>query len=75
MNSLHMGSGSIPGSPDAMIPGTGTGPFLQAPHRQNPDSRTSVASDMSEDYFVQRRGSTINGSLVTPGMPRIVALL
>lgn len=69
MNSPRMGSGSIPGSPDVVTPGTGTDPFLQAPHRRNPDSRASVASDMSEDYFAQRRGSTLNGSPGTPGTP------
>jgi len=67
MNSPRTGSGSIPGTPDVMTPVTGTDPFLQAPHRRNPDSRASVASDISEDYFAQRRGSTINGS---PGAPR-----
>ena len=62
-----MGGGSIPGSPDVMTPGTGTDPFLHAPHRLNPD-RASVASDMSEDYFTQRRGSTINNG--SPGTPQ-----
>lgn len=69
MSSPRMGGGSMPGSPDVMTPGTGTDPFLQAPHRRNPDSRASVASDMSEDYFAQRRGSTMNGSPGTPGTP------
>ena len=69
MNSPRMGGGSLPGSPDPTTPGTGTD-FLQAPHMRNPDSRSSVASDMSEDYFVQRRGSTMNnGSLGSPGTP------
>jgi alpha-1,3-glucan synthase len=44
-----------------MTPGTGTDPFLHAPQMRNPD-RASVASDMSEDYFSQRRGSTMTGS-------------
>ena len=66
MSSPRMGGGSIPGSPDVMTPGTGTDPFLQVPHRRNPDSRTSIASDMSEDYFSQRGGSTTNGSPGTP---------
>lgn len=48
-----------------MTPGTGTDPFLQAPHMRNPD-RASVASDMSDDYFAQRRGSTMSGSPGTP---------
>lgn len=64
MNSPRMGGGSIPGSP-VMTPVSGNDPFLQAPHMRNPD-RASVASDMSEDYFAQRRGSTLNGSPVTP---------
>jgi alpha-1,3-glucan synthase len=66
MNSPRIGGGSLPGSPDVMTPGTGTDPFLQAPYRPNPDSRASVASDISEDYFAQRRGSTTNGSPGTP---------
>ena len=60
LNSPRTGSGSIPNSP-VMTPATGTDPFLQAPHMRNPD-RASVASDMSDDYFSQRRGSTLNGS-------------
>ena len=67
MNSPRTGSGSIPNSP-VMTPGTGTDPFLHAPHMRNPD-RASVASDMSDDYFTQRRGSTINGS-PGPGTPQ-----
>jgi alpha-1,3-glucan synthase len=66
MSSPRTGGGSIPGSPDVMTPGTGTDSFLQAPHRRNPDSRASISSDMSEDYFTQRHGSTINGSPGTP---------
>ena len=68
MNSPRMGGGSIPGSPEVMTPGTGTDPFLQAPHRRNPDSRASVASDMSEDYFAQRHGGTPNNG--SPGQPQ-----
>jgi hypothetical protein len=64
MNSPRMGGGSIPGSPVVKTL-TGTDPFLQVPHMRNPD-RASVASDILEDYFAQRRGSTINGSLGTP---------
>jgi len=67
MNSPRMGGGSMPSSPDVMTPGTGTDPFLQAPYRRNPDSRASVASDMSDDYFTQRHGTTNNG---IPGMPQ-----
>ena len=70
MNSPRSAGGSIPGSPDVMTPGTGTDPFLQVPQRRNPDSRASVASDMSEDYFAQRRGSSMNnGTPGTPGSP------
>jgi len=67
MSSPRMGGGSTPNSPDVMTPGTGTDPFLQAPHRRNLDSRASVASDMSEDYFAQQHGSTLGGSPGTPG--------
>jgi alpha-1,3-glucan synthase len=67
MNSPRMGGGSIPGSPDAMTPGTGTDPFLLAPSRRNPD-RASVASDMSEDYFAQRHGGSINND--SPSTPQ-----
>lgn len=71
MNSPRMGGGSIPGSPDPTTPGTGTDPFLLAPHRRNPDGRASIASDMSEDYFAQRHGGTLNdGTPGTPGTPR-----
>ena len=66
MNSSRTGSGSVPNSP-VMAPGTGTDPFLHAPHMRNPN-RASVALDMSDDYSTQRHGSTINGS-PGPGTP------
>ena len=44
-----------------MTPGTGTDPFFRHRTWRNSD-RTSVASDMADYYFSQRRGSTMTRS-------------